>query len=701
MNTNTAIKKILQGRSTFIGDIQDREALSVKVKRSSVCRGRIRAIVFPAMPEDVRVIRSADIPGKNNLSVFGTGIPILSGGEVRYKGEPVLLLAGPDDRVLENLIEQIIIDYEEEEPLLAFEFPKPGQIIYSRKIERGDVDKAFSRAAHVVAEEFSTGMQEHYYSEPHGVYVKWENEESSLRVYSSSRWPYHVHITLCEALALPYELASVSVPGDPDRSLDGKLWYPSLAAVHAALAAWITKKNVKMLYSREEDFLYTPKRSPSVIRYRAGLDKEGNLLALDAEILLNIGAYPIFTKEMADRAAFGAQGGYFCPNTRIQASGVETNLPPMGPFSGMGGAMSLFAVELLAEKIREEAGTGPVEWKKANLISRGRPGLTGSPARHSLPSPELFDLAAGMSDFDRKHASFELARKRRTAENRVPDYHRGIGIALGCQGTGFLGDTEDRLGTSLELSIDTEGKVTISQSAVPGSYALHQIWRRMVQESLGVDPDDVKIPTISTGEGIDSGPSTFSRGIAIVTKLLEDCCDLIKKKRFRSPLPLSAAKTFHLPRTNPWDDAAFSGDPFLFQAWASAVVELRVDPLSLSPEISGIWMAVDGGRILDEKEARRTLEIETSQAVGWAIRERLAYENGLIPRSRFAAYRIPSTCDLPSPVIRFLETGGRRPVKGIGELALSCIPAACAAAFGQALGTPVREIPFSPEEVLP
>ncbi|MCL1818501.1 MAG: molybdopterin-dependent oxidoreductase [Spirochaetaceae bacterium] len=693
----TTIEKILQGRSIFIEDIIDKNALFIAVKRSRIARGRITGMVFPELPKGVRVIRAQDIPGKNSLAIFGERLPILSPGEVQYKGEPILLVVGPDEKIIEDLLEQIVIMYEEQKPEFSFEDPPPENIFYTRRVERGNPGAAAGENDITVTREFSTGIQEHYYAEPHGAYVRWDEESSSLSVVSSSRWPFHVHRTLCEALALPRELVSVTFPEAPDRSLDGKIWYPSLMAVHAALAAWLTRKNIKVLFSREEDFLYTPKSFPSIMRYTVSQTPGGNLSSARIKILINCGAYGIMAREAVGRAAFGALGAYHCPDLSVEVCAVKTNLPPMGAFLGLGGNLGLFAVETLAENLREAAGMNPLEWKMANIFSKTRPSLAGVLHRDNLPPPEILFAAARLSDFSRKHAAFELARKKRAAETRLPDYLRGIGIALGCQGSGFMGVTEEELLVTLELSMDTEGKVYISQSAVPGSYALRDIWRTLIAESLGTPREDIQIMPLHTEGGKDSGPSVFSRGVTIMTRLVEGCCELLKKKRFRSPLPLSVSKTFPSGSSASWDDKEFSGEPFIELSWAAAIVELRVEPLTFHPEIEGIWMVVDGGKIFNPAEARKCLETSISSAIGWSFFEHIKYINGEIPRRQFSAYRIPSCTDVPTPQIEFFDAVGKRPVKGIGELAHASIPAAYVNALSQALGVPISGIPVSLE----
>ncbi len=692
------VRSILQGRGLRIGDIPDREACFVTVVRSPVSRGVIEGIGMPELPPRVRALTAADIPGTKELTVFGVSVPILAEGRVRYKGEPVLLLAGPDETELEELAEKVAITCREEEPFLNFTDPAEEQIACSRTVNRGKVDEAMAGAARRVTGEYATGTQEHYTPETQAVYARWNRDRTRLTLLSPSSWPFHVHETLANCLRLPRKALAVESAPAPETCLDGKLWYSSLVAAHAGLAAAALGKNIKIRYSREEDFFFSPKRSPAHLRYTAGLDATGRLQAMDVQILVNTGAYPVFARETLDRAAAAALGGYHCPAVRVRASAVTTNLPPLGPFAGMGSAMSLFAMELFADKLRKETDRDPVSWKKENLASPRRRLIIGETPRSSLPDPALLDLAHRMSDFNRKHAAFELARKRGAEKDEAPESLRGIGLALGSQVSGFFGAGEASLGTTVRVSLDMDGKARICSSAVPGSHALHRIWRRLAGESLGIPPEEIEIAGADTSTGPDTGPAVFSRNITIVTRTMQDACELIKKKRFRSPLPLTAAKRYRLPRSAGWNDQEFTGGGCAATAWAAAVVEVRVDPLTFLPEIAGVWLAVDAGTVLDEKEARRAMETGISQAFGWALFERMTFRRGRVPRDQFLGYRLPPARDLPNPEIAFLEAGGKRPVKGIGELAMNSLPAAFVGALSQAVGVDIRNIPVSLRE---
>ena len=703
MEDLSEVRKVLQGKSIFVGDILDPKALWVKVKRATIPHGRIRGLIFPPIPPYVRIIRSRDIPGKRTISFGRVEMPLLNESEVRYVGEPILLLVGPDPEELERLSEQIVVLYEELP--YSFNFPldegeQKAAVHWEKTIQRGNPPEAFTKAYRIFEREYSTGFQEHYYSEPHGAYVHWDNEETTLDIHTTSRWPFHVHRVVKECLALPWELVSVSIPPDPDTSLDGKLWYPSFVSAHAALAAWLTRRSIKYLYNREEDFLFTPKRAPSTVRLKGGLDGEGRLEVLEAEILFNMGAYPVFAEELLDRAIYALGVLYSCPNLLIRGRVFTSHLPPAGAFSGMGNSQILFALEVFTDEIRQELGISPLEWKTRNLATKQKPRPWGTHRKQFFPPSTLIDTVLKASDFERRHATLELLRKHREQNPESfpsPEFWEGIGIALGAQGSGFFLDREHR--AKVEVRITKDKKVSIYTSAVPGSYALKSIWKTIASELLGVLPSSVFIEPIRTRSTQDSGPSIFSRNITITTKLIEQCCSQLKKT-LPGGLPAQGIKSLDPRYARSWNQETFQGNPFTTISWAAAVVEVKIDPLSLVPHIEHVWMSIDAGRILDEREARRTIELGIAQAVGWTLLEHVFYVGGRIPHPLFWNYRMCSPSDLPTPHIEFLPSEDHKNVKGLGELPLNVIPAALVNALSQGLGKRIRAIPYREEELL-
>jgi CO/xanthine dehydrogenase Mo-binding subunit len=184
------------------------------------------------------------------------------------------LVCGPDPVRLRAILSEIKVEYTEEWPLFSFESFSSDQIIHKRLVVSGDPEGVFSEGKRIVERTYRCGSQEHFYPEPQGAFVEFDYDK--LSVHSSTQWPFHVRACVAKALAIKEE--DVVVHGAPSGAhLDGKLWYPSLIAVHAALVATASKRPARIMLPRMEDFLYTPKRSRSAISLKAALGDDGSI----------------------------------------------------------------------------------------------------------------------------------------------------------------------------------------------------------------------------------------------------------------------------------------------------------------------------------------------------------------------------------------------------------------------------------------
>ena len=197
----------------------------------------------------------------------------------------------------------------------------------------GDPDMAFSIAAKTVEGTYRSGASEHLYSEPQGALASFDYDKIAIRC--ATQWPYHVRDSVSLALGCKEEEVVVR-PTLLGVHMDGKLWYPSLLSCHAALAAFLVRKPARIILTREEDFLYTPKRARSSITLRVALDREGKLAAVDARVAVNVGTYGPLAEETLSQICLAAAGVYSCPNLRVEGYAVSTNDPPMGAFGGLG-----------------------------------------------------------------------------------------------------------------------------------------------------------------------------------------------------------------------------------------------------------------------------------------------------------------------------------------------------------------------------
>jgi CO/xanthine dehydrogenase Mo-binding subunit len=658
------------------------------------------------MPPSYTLIRAGDIPGKNQLADLP--IPILAGDAISYFGEPLAILVGPDESQLEQFAAQCRVRAQEEAPSFSLNTFGADRVFAARDIVIGGGDKNFEGAASTITGTYRTGIQEHWYSEPVGAIAVYSHDDPSrfpggeLLIHTATQWPFHVRASIAQALNI--DPAAVLV--EPVRcgvSLDGKLWYPSLVAGHAALGSWITKRPVRILLTREEDFRYSPKRTGAEIRISSALDEQGRLLATDVHALVDSGAHAVFADEILDRVCLGALGSYKHGDATIAAAAVQTNVPPEGPFAGFGLSQGFFAMERHVSRIADSLGMDPVEWRKLNSLGSRKALAVGAAVKDPVRLDALLDTAATMSDYRRKWASYELLRKRRRSngeENFAQGSQgtlRGIGVACAYQGGGFMYHLSNTGRYSVEATLDKEGVLEIRAGIAPSSGDIFAIWKAIAMESLSLEADAVRI-VFAVGKAPDSGPDTLSREITILTRLVERACGDIKKQRFRDPLPITVRRFYRPSKAQGWAGRVFDPQAFSLLSWGAAVVEVELSPFEYTPKIRGAWLAVDAGRILSEVQARRSLKFSVVQALGWASREQLAYVEGQIPLRHIYDYDIPSPPDIPPVHIDFIWNDTVNP-KGIGELPFSCVPAAYAQAVSQAVDHPFEKIPLTAQDV--
>jgi CO/xanthine dehydrogenase Mo-binding subunit len=662
--------------------------LYVMTVRSPASRCSVRSIRFPSLPAGYRSILPADIPGRNCVVSFGAEVPILAQERVSYAGEPVALIAGSDPVLLEELAASTKVVCDEEEPYLNWESFSSDQMAAKRVAVVGDPDLAFSIASSVHEEVYRSGAIEHYYSEPQGAAAAYDYDK--IAVWCATQWPYHVRDSVALALGCRAEEVSVR-PTRLGVHLDGKLWYPSLLACHAAITAIACGRPAKIILTREEDFRFTPKRARSSVSIRAALGKGADLSAMDVRISINVGAYGPLAKEILSQAVLACTGAYACPNLRVEGYAVVTNTPPMGAFGGLGASHTLFAMEAHANRMAASAGEDPADWKSRNVMRKGSRLLTGEMLKEEVPYDAVLERIAAASDYRRKYAGYELVRKRRSGRSDGP--LRGIGLSFAYQGAGPFLSGEASNSYTVEATLDKNLGLRILTSAAGGAGAVKDIWRRCASDILGIDIAGVSIAPPDTDQVPDSGPNTLSRNVSVVNRLVERACTAIQKRRFRDPLPLTARSVYRVPRPIKWEGGQVMGSPFDTAAWAGAVLELELDPWTYEPHPLGIWLCVDGGHIVSPDRATAALRSGVVDALGACITERFDPSGGGAERSDYFRYGLLPLENLPPIYVEFIEPSRRAPVKGIGELPFDTVPAAFISALSQAADAAFSSLP--------
>ncbi len=438
--------------------------LFARTVRSTLPCGRIRSIRLNFDTTDFTICDWRDIPGRNVVALIDDDQPLLVQAEIRHVAEPILLLAHADrERLLAASVE---IEYEPREPV--FDPLRSPRAFRTLRIEKGDVDAALASAALVVEGTYRTGHQEHLYIEPQGVVAV--PDRGGVTIHGSLQCPFYTHRALQVLLgeAMPVRVVQTETGG----GFGGKEEYPSIIAGHAALLAVKSGRPVKLIYDRAEDMLATTKRHPSMVRHRTGLARDGTLVAMDVEIVLDGGAYATLSPVVLSRGSIHAAGCYRCDAIRIDGRAMFTNTPPNGAFRGFGAPQTQFAIEVHMDRIAETLGLDPVRVREINVLRPGDTMATGQVMGEDCSAELVLREAVRRSGYERKRASCHGGRI-------------GIGLALFCHGAGFTGNGELRLASRASLAL-TESGVRVLVSSAEFGQGTRTMHAQIVAETLGI-----------------------------------------------------------------------------------------------------------------------------------------------------------------------------------------------------------------------
>ncbi|HEY1404662.1 MAG TPA: xanthine dehydrogenase family protein, partial [Pyrinomonadaceae bacterium] len=403
------------GAARYVDDLRMPGMLYGATVRSPVARGRIRSVNFgEGIPWDEFVVVTAkDIPGDNAVALILSDQPYLATDFVNHAEEPILLLAHEDKHLLERARRAVTFDIEPLPPIFTLEESlAQTEIIWgadnvfkSYLVNKGNVDEVWPQADLIVEGEYSTGAQEQLYIETNGV-IAVANADEGVTVWGSMQCPYYVHKALLKLFALPPERVRV-VQCETGGGFGGKEEYPSMIGGHAALLSWKAGgRPVKIIYDRAEDMAATTKRHPSLTRHRTAVTRDGRLLGMEIEFVVDGGAYATLSAVVLSRGTIHAAGPYNCPNVRIRSRAVATNVPPHGAFRGFGAPQSIFALERQMDKVAEAVGLSPAEFRRRNFIREGETTATGQVIREAVDMAGLLRRAFELTDYKAKRERF-------------------------------------------------------------------------------------------------------------------------------------------------------------------------------------------------------------------------------------------------------------------------------------------------------
>jgi CO/xanthine dehydrogenase Mo-binding subunit len=457
---------------------------------------------------------------------------------------------------------------------------------------------------------------------------------------------------------------------------------------------------VVLIYDREEDLLFSPKSPEFFIRQQTALDREGGVIAVRVQILMDGGCYPPKDCEALRQAVHSAWGAYSVPNMEVTGRTLVTDFPPIGSFRAAGRAQAFFAAELHSSRLEEIAQLDPYTWKKENLVGR----TEGQNKEAGLMALAVLEEATRISDFTRKYSAYSAVKKRRKTIDQAAYPLRGIGMSLASQGAEGIWEClhsieETRNTWTLKLVLERGKRVRIFTSFINCGMGIHALFIHRTAQLLELDPSKISVQPVDTQEVPDSGPTTLARAVNVGLPLLEQCCQNLRKKWKTATAPIEVRRSVSLDKLRVPDGAKNkSRDGGAESAWAATVVEVELDPVSYQGICRRIWLVVESGSITHRKATLQILEGETLRALRSSQRQEYP---GTISDSLTLCSNtdlIPGAQQVSEIQVHLLETQ-EGPMKGYEQLPHLSVPPAYAAAVCQATGLYVDQIPITAEVI--
>ncbi|MFQ6022696.1 MAG: molybdopterin-dependent oxidoreductase [Acidiferrobacterales bacterium] len=725
----------LTGTEIYGADYAPEDSLRLRVVRSPHARARFTigdlAPLYQRFPGLVCALTASDIPGSNRFGVYPDvkDQPVLAEREVRYRGEAVLALVGDAQSVYGITDDDIPIEWDVLEAVTgidaalaasapAVQTDKPDNILVRGRLRKGDADAAIAATTYVAEGTWQTSFVEHAYIELEAGYARRVGDRLEIGVTTQA--PYmNQHET---ARTLGLEPAQVRIiPTACGGGFGGKLDLSVQPLV--GLAAWLLERPVCAVYTRPESMACTTKRHPARITARAACDAQGCLTAFKFHADFNTGAYASWGPTVTDRVPLHCTGPYFVPHVMATTTAVFTNAPPAGAFRGFGVPQAAIAHEALMDKLAEQVGLDPLEFRLKNAIRRGQTTLSGQALAASVGVRQCLQ-ALRIRWRDWREAAERSSRGASTTVRR--------GVGIGCIWYG-CGTTSIPNPSAMEVGIAADGTVTLYSGAVDIGQGANTVLIQICADALGIEAMRMRYVMGDTDRTADAGKTSATRQTFVSGKAAELAGADLRRQILRmtnaaavarieigegmihvsddesdhvidlTALPelpegdvLRGVGSFDPPTTSLDEDG--QGVPYATYAFGAQIAEVAVDTELGTVKVLRMVAAHDVGKAVNPTQVEGQIQGGIAQGLGYALME--DYVPGRT--ENLHDYLIPTFGDMPeieTLIIEDPEPLGPYGAKGVAEPTLIPTPAAILGAIYHATGVRIHQLPATPDRV--
>jgi CO/xanthine dehydrogenase Mo-binding subunit len=726
------------GTATYASDITLERMAWAKLLRSPFAHAKILSINISEAKRQPGVI---DVLTGNSLGplhpYYGHAVkdhPLLAIGKVRFVGEPVAAVIAEDELSAQEALDKIKVAYEELTPVLDVKTAlAPGAVLVhgtdyiggafrgfddftafpgSTKnicqdvhVEWGDVDAAFASAAHIVEGEFYFPMVYAYAMEPY-VAVADYDPNGQLTVYSSAQHPFMVRHDLAEVFDLPLNSVRVIVP-----YVGGGYGSKSYTKIEPLTAAcsWKVSRPVKLQLNVDEAFL-TTRSDDARVYIRTAADRNGKLVAKQATIHLNTGAYAENSPMVCRKAANRIVGPYRFPNVKIDCLAIYTNTVPASSYRGLGAAQITFPVESQMDELAHKVGSDSQEFRLRNLAHSGEsihPGLR--PIDADVPG------------------DIRIAAEALRSNGPLAPKH-GRSVCCSCSDAGA------HPVTLAMVQVYADGSVSVLSGSTEIGQGSHTVLAQIAAEEMGIPLEKVKVLGTDTAVMLFERSTGASRTTTLMGRaVMEACREAIAqcKSMAAEILSVPASELIEerggirhgkewltwpeiMERYFQMEGCSIIGRAYLRRAgpfksvpifWEIGVVgtEIALDEETGKISLDTLVTVGDVGLAIHPAMTESQDLGAATMGLGIGLFEELIYDGQQLMNGSMLEYRVPRFSDLARRVelklVQNQDGIGPYGAKGGGEGSVNPIGACLANALYQAAGVRIHSLPLTPERV--
>ena len=752
--------RLVKGNPAFTDDFDARGQLEAKVLRSPHAHARIldiddsKALALPGVHAVLHYKNTPRVKYASGGQSWPNPHPydqVSFDDKVRHVGDRVAAVAAETLEQAEEALRLIEVHYEvlpavfdeleamrDGAPVIHDETDTEGildrehNIVLHIGAERGDVDTALAEAHRVYEQTFRVHQVQPVPIENH-VAVAWLDSDERLVVRTATQVPFHTRRMLAPLIGMEIKNIRVIKPriGGGFGAKQEMLIEDIVA--HLAIA---TRRPVRLVLTREEEFVSSRTRHPQTITFKTGVTADGTLIAQDLRIIGNTGPYGTHGYTVNTVSGLRGLTSYNCPNKRFDCDVVYTNIPVPGAYRGYGAPQAEFALEAHMEDIAHDLGLDPIEFKRKHWVKVGDE-LDIAPhlGERAVVEGELDEYPkVGSSGIEECVAQGIRAIEwhRRDDPTWVspadrPNIRRGLGFAFCMHGTAipFL----DMGGCSIKLNDD--GSFNMLIGATDLGTGADTVIAQIVAEVLGVALDDIKVYSADTDitpfdTGAYASSTTFISGTAaklaaekvrkrlkeraaMLLGVTEPCSIELRAKRAWAPdgrsvsLEEIALDSLHVQDQEQIMDTASYVSPSCPPPFAAQFAEIEVDIQTGQITVVKLVMAVDCGVAINPITASGQVEGGMIQALGYAHCEEYAFDSdGRMVNAELGPYKIYRADEMPATevfLVQTLEDSGPFGAKAVAEIPKDGVAPAVRNAIRHATGVTIDQLPFTPERV--